>query len=53
MMRHHKMQFLAIQETKMEVITPNLCYSLWGDEDCDWEYLPSEGNGGVILFNLI
>jgi len=30
MMRHHEVEFLAIQETKMEVITPTLCYKFMG-----------------------
>jgi exonuclease III len=44
-----KIDFLAIQETKMEVVSDALCYFLWGSEDCDWLYLPSEGNSGGIL----
>lgn len=49
LVREHKVDFLAIQETKMEEITHNLCYSIWGNEDCSWEFLPSEGNSGGIL----
>lgn len=49
LVRKHKVEFLALQETKMEVITQNFCNNLWGGEDCDWAFLPSEGNSGGIL----
>ncbi|MCH90743.1 transposon TX1 putative protein, partial [Trifolium medium] len=39
MIRHDKVDFLAIQETKMEEVSENLCYNLWGSEDCDWAFL--------------
>ncbi|MCI24695.1 cytochrome P450, partial [Trifolium medium] len=45
----NKIEFLAIQETKLEVISESLCYSLWGSSDCDWVFLPSEGRSGGIL----
>jgi hypothetical protein len=41
--------FLAIQETKMEEITKGLCYSLWGSRNCDWLVVPSRGNSGGLL----
>jgi hypothetical protein len=41
--------FLAIQETKLEDIFSALCYNLWGSEDCQWSFWPSEGNSGGIL----
>jgi hypothetical protein len=40
---------LAIQETKLEVVSAKLCYSLWGSEDCNWAFVPSEGASGGIL----
>jgi exonuclease III len=40
---------VAVQETKLQEITPALCYSLWGGEHCDWAFRPSEGNSGGIL----
>jgi len=49
LIRDHKVDFVPIQETKMEVITTRLCQSLWGSDDCDWAFLPSEGNRGEIL----
>jgi exonuclease III len=42
-------EFLAIQETKMEDISASFCHKLWGGVDCDWAFLPSEGNSGGIL----
>jgi hypothetical protein len=44
-----KVDFMAIQETKLETISDSLCYSLWGGSDCDWAYLPAEGSSGGIL----
>jgi len=38
-----------MQETKLEVVTPTLCYTLWGCDDCDWEFKPSDGSSGGIL----
>jgi len=49
LLRNHKVDFLAIQETKMEDINASLCANLWGNDDFDWAYLPSEGNNGGIL----
>jgi len=49
LVRQNGVDFLAIQETKLEVITPALCYSLWGGEDCDWVFKAYEGNSGGIL----
>ncbi|CAJ2673622.1 unnamed protein product [Trifolium pratense] len=42
-------EFLALQETKLETISSSLCYYLWGSQDCEWTFLPSEGNSGGIL----
>lgn len=49
LIRLNKVEFMAIQETKLEVITPSLCYNLWGSEDCEWVFCPSVGNSGGIL----
>jgi hypothetical protein len=49
LVKEHKVEFLAIQETKLESISAKLCYNLWGSEDCDWAFLPSEGASGGIL----
>jgi hypothetical protein len=49
MVRDHNVNFLAIQETKLEVISDKLCYSLWGSEDCNWVFVPAQGaNGGML-----
>jgi hypothetical protein len=49
MVRKEKLDFLALQETKLEIIPDSLCLSIWGDDDCCWAYLPSMGNSGGIL----
>jgi len=46
---HNKVDFLALQETKLEEITPSLCYSIWGNEDCMWAFRASKGSSGGIL----
>jgi hypothetical protein len=49
LIRKEKIQFLAVQETKMETISDSFCYGLWGGEDCQWVFLPSIGNSGGLL----
>jgi hypothetical protein len=41
--------FLALQETKIEVIEQSLIHAMWGSDDCDWFHLPAVGNSGGIL----
>lgn len=53
LVRQQNIDFLAIQETKLEVVSPALCYSIWGSEDCEWLYRPSEGNSDGILSEKI
>ncbi|MCI60770.1 endonuclease/exonuclease/phosphatase family protein, partial [Trifolium medium] len=31
------------------MVTEKLCRSLWGSDDCNWSFLPSEGTSGGIL----
>jgi hypothetical protein len=49
LLRKENVDFLALQETKLESISDSVCYGLWGDEDCQWVSLPSVGNSGGIL----
>jgi len=49
LVRQNKIDFLALQETKLGDITPSLCHLLWGSVDCDWALRPSEGSSGGIL----
>jgi hypothetical protein len=44
-----KIDFLALQETKLDGVSANLCHRLWGNADCDWAFLPAVGNSGGIL----
>jgi hypothetical protein len=45
----NNLDFLALQETKLLEVTDPLCYSLWGNADCDWVSLTAVGNSGGIL----
>ena len=49
LVRQSNIEFLAIQETKLVEVTPSLCFSIWGGEDCDWVFRASEGRSGGIL----
>jgi hypothetical protein len=49
LVRSENIDFLAIQETKMEVVQDALVSNLWGSNDCCWAYLPAVGNSGGIL----
>jgi hypothetical protein len=49
LVRGEKLDFLAIQETNMEAISDSFVNNLWGSCDCDWAFLPAEGNSGGIL----
>lgn len=49
LIRNHGVDFMAIQETKLENVSPELCYNLWGSINCNWVFLPSKGNSGGIL----
>lgn len=44
-----EVQLLCIQETKMQDVPKELCYSLWGSHDVQWSFIPSEGASGGIL----
>lgn len=44
-----KLDFLCIQETKMEIIDQNLCDQLWGGTDVGWVARQSMGNSGGLL----
>jgi mannosylglycoprotein endo-beta-mannosidase len=49
LVRRENVDFLTIQETKMEAFPDNFVASLWGSGDCDWASLPTVGNSGGIL----
>ena len=48
LVRLNIIDFLALQETKLEEVTP-LCFSIWRSEDCDWVFRPSKGSSGDII----
>lgn len=39
-----RLDFIAIQETKVEQMESQLCEQSWGDVNCGWVYHPSIGN---------
>jgi exonuclease III len=49
LVRKNNLNFLALQETKLVEVTPSLCFSIWGGEDCDWVFKALEGSSGGIL----
>jgi hypothetical protein len=49
LVQKEKIDFLAIQETELELIPNALIFVLWGNSDCGWCYLPLVGNSGGIL----
>jgi hypothetical protein len=49
LVREEKVDFLALQETKLQVISEQLCHYLWGSADCSWYFFPSQGASGGIL----
>jgi mannosylglycoprotein endo-beta-mannosidase len=49
LVRSEKIEFLALQETKLEVISDTLVHYLWGNSDCCWAFVPSVGSSGGIL----
>jgi hypothetical protein len=49
LVRCENVDFLAIQETKMETFPDNFVVNLWGSNDCGWAVLPAVGNSGGIL----
>lgn len=49
LIRSNKLEFLAIQETKLETVDGSLSEYLWGDASCEWEFSPSIGRFGGML----
>ncbi|KAF1881840.1 hypothetical protein Lal_00042553 [Lupinus albus] len=49
MVRNENLDFLCIQETKLELVDYQLCFSLWVGSDFDWIFQPSIGKSGGLL----
>ncbi|KAK7276838.1 hypothetical protein RIF29_17984 [Crotalaria pallida] len=49
LVRSQNVDFIGIQESKMEEFDGSLAERLWGDADADWEASPSTGRSGGIL----
>lgn len=43
------LDFVAIQETKLEVVYEALVFYLWGNSFCEWSFFPSVGNSGRLM----
>lgn len=49
--RKEKIDFICIQETKMEMINSEICRQFWGNEDFDWAFMGARGaSGGSLMF---
>lgn len=49
LIRENNLDIIAIQETKWEIVDDRLCKYLWGNDDCEWCFIPSFGSSGGIL----
>ncbi|XP_058774728.1 uncharacterized protein LOC131649000 [Vicia villosa] len=49
MIKVQKPTFVCIQETKVEVLDRNICFSMWGSNEFDFASKPSEGRSGGIV----
>ncbi|KAK2372071.1 hypothetical protein P8452_45480 [Trifolium repens] len=49
LVRIEKLDFLALQETKLQSVSDSFPQMLWGNDDCNWASLASEGNSGGVL----
>jgi hypothetical protein len=44
-----KVEVMAIQETKLEIVDKKICSELWGGDDVDWRSAPALGRSGGII----
>lgn len=47
--KKENLDFMVVQETKMETKDGQLCEQLWGGVECAWLCLPVIGNAGGLL----
>lgn len=49
----NKVSICSIQESKMEHVSESLIRSLWGNNGCEYTFVPSEGKSGgiIVLWN--
>ncbi|MCH82139.1 cytochrome P450, partial [Trifolium medium] len=43
------LDFVAVQETKLDLVDERLCHFLWGNKFCCWSFILAIGNSGGIL----
>jgi mannosylglycoprotein endo-beta-mannosidase len=49
LIRRENIDFMAIQETKMEAFSEFFVANLWGNSACGWASYPAVGNSGGII----
>ncbi|GLU19817.1 hypothetical protein SLE2022_360420 [Rubroshorea leprosula] len=49
LVKKERIEFLALQETKMERVDTRVCRALWGTNECEWVAKPSNGRSGGLL----
>ncbi|GKV28743.1 hypothetical protein SLEP1_g37755 [Rubroshorea leprosula] len=49
LVKKEKVEFLAIQETKLQVVDNSICRGVWGTDDMEWISKPSVGMSGGLL----
>lgn len=49
LVRSEKLEFICIQETKLEKVDGFPCQSLWDSSDVDWLYKESVGSSGGLI----
>nr|KYP70042.1 hypothetical protein KK1_009250 [Cajanus cajan] len=49
LVRSENVDMVCLQETKKESVDKKLCASLWGADDFEWAFYPSEGRSGGIV----
>lgn len=47
--KNEKLDFICIQETKLEFVNSVLCQSLWGNSEVEWCFKESNGRSGGLL----
>jgi exonuclease III len=49
LINNQRVEVLAVQETKLEIVDHNLCARLWGGDGVGWRFAPAIGRSGGIL----
>ncbi|GKU99314.1 hypothetical protein SLEP1_g12182 [Rubroshorea leprosula] len=49
LVKKEKVEFLAIQETKLQAVDNSICRGVWGTDDMEWISKPTAGMSGGLL----